>query len=338
MCGIVGYSGKNDMKQEDLKILLYFAEDRGDESCGVATPTDIVKEAEDPHVFIRQDLPTAKVVLGHTRKATTGEVNDENAHPFTSGDLVGVHNGSIYNFDDLQKEEDTNFNVDSEIIWYLINKYGLKEALPKMAGWLGLAWLDADDRLNLYRHTAPISIGYKDEALFFGSKDEYLEALGCEDIESLELHKHYVIDEGEIVQKNDLSERKYVPKRRHNTLPRRNNSGSYPQQNGKGEGEEQELTTDDYPRPGGVPDNADLILANDPPGVGYYYWFSMSDNNLLYIQPVTELMDDFVPEKDSFQLTDQYEVRRLELGYPEVIYVQDVYSKIEDKIGRYNFN
>lgn len=338
ICGIVGYSGKNEMKQEDLKILLYFAEDRGDQSCGVATPNDILKKAEDPHEFIIRELPTSNTVIGHTRAATTGDVTDENAHPFTSGSLVGVHNGVISNFKDLQEEEDTNYNVDSEIIWHMLNKYGLKDGLPKLQGWLALAWLDEKDRLNLYKHAGPIYVGEKDDALFFGSKSIYLDAMDCENVRGLDPWTHYVIDEGEIVEETNLSNINYRPSRRGQNFNRRTGSDT---QEKEGGGSDESVSEQDgdqvqvFPRTDNVPDNADFTIDSETPGVGYYYWFGKINTNTLLIQPTSpelEGMDDRLPEVETFNLTSVRDVSRLERGYPCLINIQDIYKRIPAKV------
>lgn len=61
-----------------------------------------------------KDAPNAMATVLHHRAATNGKVNDINAHPFvvpTSEDnkcLIGVHNGSLKNFDRVK------YDVDSE--------------------------------------------------------------------------------------------------------------------------------------------------------------------------------------------------------------------------------
>lgn len=67
-------------------------------------------------------------VLAHTRKATTGDVTFENAHPFDMGRIVGAHNGIISNHTMLQKKYKRNFSVDSQhLLAHINDKLDLKE-------------------------------------------------------------------------------------------------------------------------------------------------------------------------------------------------------------------
>ena len=104
MCGIVGYTGKNqaiDYLLDGLAALEY----RGYDSAGVA----ILPPSRHLHVVkcqgrvttLRQRCDDANLVgscgIGHTRWATHGAPADRNAHPQTdcSGGIAIVHNGKI---------------------------------------------------------------------------------------------------------------------------------------------------------------------------------------------------------------------------------------------------
>jgi glucosamine 6-phosphate synthetase-like amidotransferase/phosphosugar isomerase protein len=67
-------------------------------------------------------------VLGHCRYPTKGsEFNNENNHPIISGRIVGIHNGSISNDDELARilhlESVRKGVVDSEVIFALLDRY-----------------------------------------------------------------------------------------------------------------------------------------------------------------------------------------------------------------------
>eukprot|EP01034_Spumella_vulgaris_P010889 gene10889-13828_t len=110
MCGIVGYLGHREAYPiliKGLKRLEY----RGYDSAGVALMngglhlykkkgkvSDLEAEAQ------KHDI-SGSIGIGHTRWATHGAPNDENAHPHFSADekLVIIHNGIIENYATLKE-------------------------------------------------------------------------------------------------------------------------------------------------------------------------------------------------------------------------------------------
>lgn len=74
-----------------------------------------------------------RYAIGHTRCKTKGDQKyNVNNHPIRAGNVIGVHNGNIFNDDMLFREYGEEIKrdgeVDSEIIFRLIN-YFLKEGL-----------------------------------------------------------------------------------------------------------------------------------------------------------------------------------------------------------------
>lgn len=110
MCGIFGYLGKKDplnMCVAALEQLEY----RGYDSTGIAGLSKgeirVCKEAGKlAQLKQKLDLELLELAIGHTRWATHGKVNYENAHPHVdaSGQIALVHNGIIENYDELRAE------------------------------------------------------------------------------------------------------------------------------------------------------------------------------------------------------------------------------------------
>lgn len=135
------------------------------------------KEARDFVKNLSVSRSTLTCIL-HTRLATQGsEYVNENNHPIRTGNLVGVHNGMVWNDDELfaaLQKEDPNIprhgQVDSEAIFaYLGNapKMGSKPiyALEEIEGSAAIAWLDETDSdpttLHLARiSSSPLVLGY----------------------------------------------------------------------------------------------------------------------------------------------------------------------------------
>ncbi|MGI9427437.1 MAG: glutamine--fructose-6-phosphate transaminase (isomerizing) [Bythopirellula sp.] len=133
MCGIVGYVGSNQAAEfliEGLRRLEY----RGYDSSGVVTADGgelaVKKTAgrvQDLSKVLHSSPAVGHVGIGHTRWATHGPANDENAHPHLGGDQVValVHNGVIENYSSIKerlRESGCEFvsATDSEVVAQLL--------------------------------------------------------------------------------------------------------------------------------------------------------------------------------------------------------------------------
>ncbi|HOG58360.1 MAG TPA: glutamine--fructose-6-phosphate transaminase (isomerizing) [Anaerolineaceae bacterium] len=136
MCGIVAYIGEQNATPiivNGLKKLEY----RGYDSAGVAVLQDNrIEVRRDAGKIARLEALIAAqpvqgmVGIGHTRWATHGAPNQQNAHPHLSsnGEIVIVHNGIVENYLSLRDEllaEGAVFHseTDTETIVYLIERY-----------------------------------------------------------------------------------------------------------------------------------------------------------------------------------------------------------------------
>lgn len=189
MCGIVGMAGNLNYAQVGMfKDMMLFSTVRGMDSAGVVfvglgkDDKPKVQKAlghpgnlfSDGKVFDNKGrldrIP--KVVIGHTRFATQGEVNVENAHPFEFDHIAGVHNGSLSVWHELDgyKEE----TVDSRAIFRTINNRGIEETWKSFVGPAALVWWDSkEDTLNLVRNNERdlyVAHSEKGDAIFWASE------------------------------------------------------------------------------------------------------------------------------------------------------------------------
>ncbi|GAB3414583.1 glutamine--fructose-6-phosphate aminotransferase [Flindersiella endophytica] len=137
MCGIVGYVGARrktgavDIVVEGLRRLEY----RGYDSAGIAVPEGdgvaIQKRAGKlgnlEKALSEHALPGGHAAMGHTRWATHGVPNDDNAHPHADCEqrLAVIHNGIIENFAALRAELEAAGHVlrsqtDTEVVAHLL--------------------------------------------------------------------------------------------------------------------------------------------------------------------------------------------------------------------------
>jgi predicted glutamine amidotransferase/regulator of replication initiation timing len=184
MCGLVGVARQKDapdldFSKEMLEALLVSIETRGKHATGIAAcggsnpfifkwaePASKVIEAEVWKEQMKRVAPDTPVLLGHTRHATLANANqDEAAHPFMEGKVVGAHNGIIYNWMDIARahkrhEGDDRLIVDSQAAFVLLNAFKKPEkALQKLDGYFALTWTKGR-HLYMARSSAPLAVAY----------------------------------------------------------------------------------------------------------------------------------------------------------------------------------
>ena len=191
MCGIVGVLGTHEVAPiivEALKRLEY----RGYDSAGIATVNDGFldrRRAVGKLVNLSDHLvhhPLAgKSGIGHTRWATHGAPNVNNAHPHQAGPVAVVHNGIIENFRTLRAElamggYDFKTDTDSETIALLAQQHmaeghdpieATRLTIARLEGAFALAFLfhGQDDLMIAARKGSPLAIGHGDGEMYVGS-------------------------------------------------------------------------------------------------------------------------------------------------------------------------
>ena len=200
MCGIVGYVGRAEagpILLDGLRRLEY----RGYDSAGVAI-------VNGDHVETRkcagrisalaklmsEKPPAGSYGISHTRWATHGKVNDENAHPHfdASGKIALVHNGVIENYQALKeqmvRETGDKFisDTDTEVLAHLIgNIYqqldgkdskarlvnAVRSALKQVIGTYGIAVVHAEIPKFIVgaRRGSPLVLGVGKDENFLAS-------------------------------------------------------------------------------------------------------------------------------------------------------------------------
>ncbi|RMH59339.1 MAG: glutamine--fructose-6-phosphate transaminase (isomerizing) [Candidatus Hydrogenedentota bacterium] len=194
MCGIFGYIGPRfdtaEILIEGLKRLEYRGYDSAglalydDERLWVRKTTGKIRDLEKK--LEAEAVPRSRLGIAHTRWATHGAPNDQNAHPHLdeSGSIAVVHNGIIENHAALRallEKEGHEFEseTDTEVLVHLIEKFrrandlpaALRKALGMLHGTYGIIVIDRGDPdvLVAARHGSPLVLGIGENEYFVSS-------------------------------------------------------------------------------------------------------------------------------------------------------------------------
>lgn len=193
MCGIVAYVGHrqaSDVIIKGLKRLEY----RGYDSTGIALLNkglNVYKKkgkVAELEQFLKGKNLDSTIGMGHTRWATHGEPNDENAHPHYSATkkLAIIHNGIIENYNALKQDliskgHTFESETDTEVFIHFIEdiqeneKCSLDEAvrlaLTKVIGAYAIVVMSLEDPdlLIAARKGSPLVVGVGKDEFFMAS-------------------------------------------------------------------------------------------------------------------------------------------------------------------------
>ena len=224
MCGIAGYSlsPKTQIDRTVLaRALLAGIAERGGDAAGFAHrgqsgAVTVHKQRTGASELVELiDVPrSATQLLVHVRDFTKGHPSfGANNHPIRHGAVVGIHNGTIVNDDELFarnaiERATPEMTVDSEIIFALAERSRGRtaRALEQLVGSMAAAWLDEGrpELLVARGMGRPLWTGTVQGAFFFASTRVALELVA--QYAALELRLREVpsgivvaVDDGKVV-------------------------------------------------------------------------------------------------------------------------------------------
>jgi glucosamine--fructose-6-phosphate aminotransferase (isomerizing) len=213
VCGIIGYVGRRpckDLLLEGLQRLEY----RGYDSAGIALREDekldyvravgnlqVLKDAAGSNGSV------STTGLGHTRWATHGAVNEQNAHPLTGCDdarIAIVLNGIVENYRELKESLEADGHTfrtetDAEVVVHLVERHyegdlleAVRGAYRQLEGHFAFVVVHHDHPEELVgaRHQCPLLVGV-------GSGEMYLASMAAAFIG--ETRSMQLIEDGEVV-------------------------------------------------------------------------------------------------------------------------------------------
>jgi glutamine---fructose-6-phosphate transaminase (isomerizing) len=192
VCGIIGYVGQRackDLLLQGLERLEY----RGYDSAGLALreddELDYLRVVGNLQALKREAGPNGSLAttgLGHTRWATHGAVNEQNAHPLTGCDehkLAIVLNGIVENYRELKVSLEAEGHVfhtetDAEVVVHLIERHydgdlleATRLAYRELEGHYAFVVIHHDHPEELVgaRHQCPLLVGVGNGEMFLAS-------------------------------------------------------------------------------------------------------------------------------------------------------------------------
>jgi glucosamine--fructose-6-phosphate aminotransferase (isomerizing) len=191
MCGIIGYTGREDAVSRIMAGLTAL-EYRGYDSSGIAAFENgelrIVKakgRLKNIQAMLDEKPVASHCGIGHTRWATHGEPSDVNAHPHGTGQLYLVHNGIVENYLEWKRFLESHgyqfqTETDTEVAAKLIDYHYAKtcdpfKALVETANELtgayafGVVFRDAPGTIYAARKDSPLIVAPGEDGSYMAS-------------------------------------------------------------------------------------------------------------------------------------------------------------------------
>lgn len=181
MCGIIGYSGKNNASEIIINGL-YALEYRGYDSAGMSvfnsgsikTVRTLGRVSELANKS-KGTINNSNCGIGHTRWATHGRPSEKNAHPHGTENVMVVHNGIIENYREIKSflqskgyvfESATDTEAAAKLIDYIYNHTkdelsAVQTAAAKLKGSFALGVIFKSNPNTIYaaKKDSPLLIG-----------------------------------------------------------------------------------------------------------------------------------------------------------------------------------
>lgn len=237
MCGLFGmtlprhYPTDLTDRADAIALLGYLAEERGEDSSGVAVRIANPARHEETWQVSRTlgpfrrlssrtrlmtQLGVAHTVIGHTRWATQGRVELANASPLAVGTLLATHNGDVDPDTVPHRQHVTSDSTDSEVLFSAlatahrdrVSTARLVQILTLTRGRSALAWTDTarpGGRVWLARAgLSPLAVGQDvDGGLWWASNPDWLRQLSRE--LALPFRRLTLIEEGTLLSATPMA-------------------------------------------------------------------------------------------------------------------------------------
>jgi len=191
MCGLFGSIGFIPHKNSVLSELSLLNMERGTDSTGVASINTrngaftIRKAPRNAADFLPQFRTTiaGDCIIGHTRHATCGSINTKNAHPWRIHNIIGAHNGMVWNETSVKRylkemyNDEVHYEVDSQYLLHMMAHYG---NMGNAIGMLNLTYWDMlNNQLIMTAHKNPLNLAVdvNNRWAFWSSDSSHVKAI-----------------------------------------------------------------------------------------------------------------------------------------------------------------